>query len=100
MTSLASHPAAKREQYAATIWYAEQNPKVAIDFVRDLDAMYARIATNPLQFPLHLRGTRKAILSRFPYSIVFRELPDVIQILAVAHAKRRPGYWKSRLKSF
>ncbi len=34
---------------------------------------------------------------RFPYSIIFRVDSDRIYVIAVAHAKRRPGYWKDRL---
>jgi hypothetical protein len=37
------------------------------------------------------------MLNRYPYFVVFRELPRKIQIIAVAHAKRRPGFWASRL---
>jgi hypothetical protein len=37
------------------------------------------------------------MLKRYPYFVVFRELPRKIQIIAVAHAKRRPGYWTKRL---
>jgi hypothetical protein len=33
----------------------------------------------------------------YPYFVVFRELPRKIEIIAVAHAKRRPGYWLKRL---
>jgi len=37
-------------------------------------------------------------LKRFPYLIVFREMDSEIQIIAVAHGRRRQGYWKRRLK--
>lgn len=36
---------------------------------------------------------------RFPYSIAFIELPTVVRVLAVAHERRRPGYWVGRLKA-
>jgi hypothetical protein len=45
----------------------------------------------------YLRGMRRVMLHRFPYFVVFRELPHKIQIIAVAHAKRRPGYWRGRV---
>lgn len=38
---------------------------------------------------LHLRG--------FPYFIIFRELEDEVQVVAVAHERRRPSYWRRRL---
>ena len=42
--------------------------------------------------------TRRAMLPRFPYGVVFLELGTEIRILAVAHAKRQPGYWLNRVQ--
>ena len=42
------------------------------------------------------RKTRRALVPRFPYQVVYRLRPDEIVIVAVAHLKRRPGYWKIR----
>jgi plasmid stabilization system protein ParE len=42
------------------------------------------------------RQTRRTLVPRFPYQIVYRLRPDEIVIVAVAHLKRRPGYWKTR----
>jgi len=36
-------------------------------------------------------------LPRFPYAVVYRDQPERIEIVAVAHAARRPGYWQNRL---
>ena len=33
---------------------------------------------------------------KFPYKVVYRNQQDGIEIIAVAHGKRRPGYWKGR----
>jgi hypothetical protein len=40
--------------------------------------------------------TRRALVARFPYQVVYRIRPGEIVIVAVAHLKRRPGYWKNR----
>jgi hypothetical protein len=40
--------------------------------------------------------TRRILLLGFPYQIVYRLRPAEIVIVAVAHLKRRPGYWKNR----
>ena len=45
---------------------------------------------------MHLHGTRKFLLRRFPYGVVYRITKSAIQVIAVAHGRRRPGYWKSR----
>ncbi len=54
------------------------------------------IADHPLSYPEHIGGTRRYLLHRFPYHVVFRERGKAIEVVAVAHVKRRPGYWKSR----
>jgi hypothetical protein len=46
--------------------------------------------------PSHLH-VRKLPSQRFPYAIVFIELDDEIRVLAIAHGKRQPGYWRARL---
>jgi toxin ParE1/3/4 len=44
-------------------------------------------------------GTRRLLIERFPYSMVYLVHNGVLHVLAVAHAKRRPGYWRSRRPS-
>ena len=51
----------------------------------------------PRLYPPHLYGTQRAVLDRYPFSIVYRELLHEIQVIAVAHAKRHPGYWRGRI---
>lgn len=41
-------------------------------------------------------GVRRYVMKRYPFVIVYRELPTDIRVLAVAATKRRPGYWRSR----
>ncbi len=40
---------------------------------------------------------RKLVLERFPYSLIYGQVPYTIYVLAVAHARRRPGYWQPRI---
>jgi len=40
--------------------------------------------------------TRRVLVHRFPYQVVYRLTASEILIVAVAHLKRRPGYWKDR----
>ena len=52
---------------------------------------------SPRRWPGYLYGTRRFVLHRFPFSIIYLDEPDGVTIVAVAHNKRRPGYWKRRL---
>jgi toxin ParE1/3/4 len=57
----------------------------------------AVILEAPRRWPMANHGTRKFLLQRFPYAVYYREFPSGIEVLAVAHGHRKPGYWKSRL---
>jgi toxin ParE1/3/4 len=90
------HPAAIEEARAALLWYAERSAAIADAFVAELDAAMERILEAPQRWPTYAHGTRRYLLRRFPYLIVYRELPTGIQVLAVMHGRRQPGYWKTR----
>jgi toxin ParE1/3/4 len=70
----------------------------ALNFDDELAEAYGDLRKSPHLYANYLYGTRRILLDRYPYFVVFRELPGMIQIIAVAHGKRRPGYWKKRLK--
>ena len=91
------HEEARLESAAAFEWYFERSEMAASRFVVELNRAIALIAEAPQRWPTGVRGTRRCLLQRFPFSVVYREFPSRIQVLAVAHGHRRPGYWKSRL---
>ena len=93
------HPEAREEFRAAVRWYRERNFTVSVDFRQLVSATVREIAEAPHRWPVYLHGTRRFVLQRFPFSVVYLDDPDVVTIIAVAHAKRKPGYWKGRLKS-
>ncbi len=90
------HEEAAREFLAAVDWYLARNELVASRFAQQVTHAVQLIAQAPQRWPSYSHGTRRFVLRRFPFLVVYRELATVIQILAVAHAHRRPGYWKSR----
>jgi plasmid stabilization system protein ParE len=90
------HPAAIAEGEDAVAWYAARNEQVALQFVQELDRAIVRIAEAPHRWPPYLHGTRRIRLARFPFLIPYREDHFRILIVAIAHAKRKPGYWKER----
>ena len=51
----------------------------------------------PNTWPAFDHGTRRFLLRRYPYNLIYRVEPTRLVIVAVAHAHRRPGYWKQRL---
>lgn len=90
-------PTAARELADIVRYYAAQYPGRGDRFVNALDDALLRIAEAPQGFPL-LRppDIRSAKVARFPYRVVFIVLGGDVDVLAVAHAKRRPGYWRGK----
>ncbi|MCH9808062.1 MAG: type II toxin-antitoxin system RelE/ParE family toxin [Alphaproteobacteria bacterium] len=63
-------------------------------FLNDLDETEARVIEYPYAQPIAGKQTRRCIFKRFPYQLIYTIAADEIRILAVAHLKRRPGYWR------
>ena len=91
------HEEASAEFESAFEWYYLRSEFVASRFAEEVSNAITMISEAPKRWPIAARGTRKCLLQHFPFAIVYRELPSGIQILAVAHGLRRPGYWKKRL---
>src|SRR5262249_6121105 len=89
-------PEAEAEVVASERWYAQRSPTAAAAFLAEVDAALVRIGETPESWPPYRRGTRRFILRRFPFSVVYRIEDDVVYVVAIAHAKRRPEYWRRR----
>lgn len=91
-------PEASRELESAFEWYLERSLQAAEAFVREADRAVAVIAAAPRVWPPFEAGTRRYVLQRFPYNIIYRETESGIEVVAVAHHKRRPRYWHRPLR--
>src|SRR5438270_4861374 len=69
------HPAALEEAEAATDWYAQRSRRAAERFLDELERAIDQIARNPTQYASHELGTRRMLLRRFPFVIIFGTLP-------------------------
>ena len=91
------HTEAEAELRAAVAYYEEQRRGLDREFQAEVEAAIASIRQAPAAFPQHdEQGTRKQLLRRFPYTIFYLELEESIWVAAVAHQRRRPGYWIGR----
>ncbi|MDZ4684820.1 MAG: type II toxin-antitoxin system RelE/ParE family toxin [Planctomycetaceae bacterium] len=90
------HDEAEEELAVATDWYAEQNVSAAVAFANEVRDAILSIAVDPTRLPTLGPERHFYLLKRFPYLVVFRVLESVVQIMAVAHTSRRPGYWLHR----
>lgn len=93
---VAFHPEAREELLEAHDWYVKRSAPAGDAFFVEIDRVIALLAQTPYTWPLHLDDTRRCLLRRFPYSVIYRVEGNRIEIVAVAHQKRRPGYWRGR----
>jgi plasmid stabilization system protein ParE len=91
------HPAAECELAESVDFYDGRVPGLGHDFFLTVKLAARQIQAAPLRRPLRRDSTRQVKLPRFPYAVVYRDQPERIEIVAVAHGARRPGYWRNRL---
>jgi plasmid stabilization system protein ParE len=91
------HPQAEAEADGAFEYLWARSESAALGFDTELRTAFSALRKNPRIYPPYLLGTRRSMRHRYPSFVVFREFPRKIQIVAVVHAKRRPGYWTNRL---
>ncbi len=97
MDSVRFHGLAAQEYRFAREWYRKRDASVAWRFREAVDSASNRIAADADSQPVLADDIRSIRVRRFPYMLVFvRESSDSLLVLAVAHAKRRAGYWKRR----
>lgn len=90
------HEAAEAELNEAADFYDLESPGLGTVFIDEVQRAIASIARFPDASPLIQGRLRRRLLIKFPYSLVYSVRPTEIRILAVAHQKRRPFYWRGR----
>ena len=90
------HPEAVQELRAAFLWYFDRNPIVAQSFQDETEHAIETILENPHQWQNWGKSERKYVFSRFPFNLIYRVNLNKVEVIAIAHQKRKPGYWKKR----
>lgn len=97
------HAEAFDEYRAAALWYDDRSEGLGDAFMNAVDAAVESILDPATKWGFY-RGRKRSpqIYSRsvagFPFDVIYVDLDEEIVIIAYAHEKRRPGYWKARLK--
>ncbi|MGB5540482.1 MAG: type II toxin-antitoxin system RelE/ParE family toxin [Gammaproteobacteria bacterium] len=90
------HPAACEELLETAAYYEDQIPGLGERFIVEVERVAGVLADQPVIGQRIGVICRRILLVRFPFSLIYSIEPDGIWILAVAHHRRRPGYWKER----
>lgn len=95
---------AREELRQSALWYEKKREGLGDEFVSLVERAFETIERNPRQFPrletnLPAREIRKCVIKRFPFLVIFEIVADEVLVIAVAHGKRKPYFWKERLDS-
>ncbi|MBL8998730.1 MAG: type II toxin-antitoxin system RelE/ParE family toxin [Gemmatimonadetes bacterium] len=93
--ALEFHPEAREEFEAAAVRYAGIRASLGDAFVDRVDAATARAVRAPMT-GAPLGSLRRVFVKRFPYFVLYAVEDSRIFVLAVAHFRQRPGYWRRR----
>jgi toxin ParE1/3/4 len=97
MKSVGFHPEAKAELRESVRYYEAQQAGLGKHFLAAVRAAKERIESYPLMYRMLEKDIRQCRVLRFPYGLIYRPRETEIQIVAVMHLHRKPGYWKNRL---
>lgn len=96
MIARSFHPDAAREFEEAAQFYESRVASLGKSFLNEVERTIALIQLYPDAGAVLLHDLRRVRVDHFPYSIVYQKSVDVIVIIALAHHRRRPGYWRGR----
>lgn len=91
------HPQADDEFDQAVRYYENCQPGLGLEFAEEVYATVARISEYPEAWSPMSKNTRRCLVNRFPFGVIFQIKSDILRIVAVANLHRRPGYWKDRI---
>lgn len=88
------HPEARAEMRESVEFYETRLYGLGFRFLSAVEQTAERISAHPEAGASLAREFRKRIVPGFPYNIIYRVWEDYIYLVAVAHHRRRPGYWR------
>jgi len=97
MRKVTFHEDANAEMNDAAQYYEERAFGLGLSFLDAVEEAVHKVLENPEACQLVGNEVRHKLLMRFPYSVLYVIEPDRIRVVAIAHQKRRPGYWSYRL---
>ena len=91
------HPRAVREFDEAVQYYEDCQIGLGLEFAEEVYAAIRRISEYPDAWSEMSKNTRRCLMNRFPFGVVFQFKSGMLRIIAVANLHRRPDYWNDRI---
>lgn len=93
------HPAAEEELNMAIAYYNQCQDGLGLEFAREAYWAIQNIITFPQAWALLSKNTRRCLINRFPYGVIYQITDEEILIIAIMHLNKEPGYWEKRYNS-
>lgn len=85
------------EMCEAARWYDKREVGVGREFLLEVDRSIDLLLFDPQARPTAGRGVHRQPVHRFPFDLLYRIRSEQIEVVAIAHHSRKPGYWRRRL---
>ncbi len=92
-------PEADHEMFEAARYYQSLSSGLGDDYLDEVERAVHSIETSPQTWPVLEGDFRRRLVRRFPFGVIYRIEPDKILIIAVAHLRKKPGYWENRIRT-
>jgi len=90
------HPTAEKELNQAVDYYNECQGGLGLSFAKEIHLAIQNILSFPNAWPPLSANTRRCLMKRFPYGVIYQTTNEEVFIIAVMHLNREPNYWKTR----
>jgi len=92
------HPAAEAEHLESVAYFESKSPGLGASYLAEFEKTMRMVLESPQRYPVARKpDVRRIQMTRFPYTVLYRDVSNTVQVLAVAHHRRRPQYWLGRL---
>jgi len=93
----AFHAEAEAELNQAVDYYNARQPGLGRDFAREVNTAIQNVIAYPNAWTPLSKRTKRCLVNRFPYGVIYQVTDRGIFIIAVMQLNRRPGYWRDRV---
>jgi plasmid stabilization system protein ParE len=90
-------PPAEEEMIEAALFYETASPGLGDDFLDDIQHAIDTARKHPELGAGVAHGFRRMLIRRFPFTVIYAVESEQVVVVAVAHQRRRPEYWKGRM---
>ena len=92
------HPAAEAEHLESVAYLESKRPGLGALYLAEFEHVMSSVCESPQRYRVERQpDIRRIGMTQFPYAVLYRESTGAVQVLAVAHHRRRPSYWMGRL---